>query len=1219
MKTVLSAMHNLVKRHIWRGVSGNSPWWRAALAALGLLLAGMPAWANQAPTISLSVPAGTAVGLADIPVSIQAADSDGQIVRIDLYRHGARIARLIPPVPGSVYNTTWTWTGVAPGNYRLTAVAVDDQGARTSSAPVDLDVAEPVSVSLTSPASHSKILPGTSLSLSATAATARLGAGIAGVTYYDGSTAIGSAQTAPYSLSYTPAAGRRYLTAVATDSQGLTAVTAPVEILVNAPPAVSVASPVNGSAVMGPADVVLAVNLSDPDNAIAKVQYYQGNTLIATATQAPWQATWNQAPPGNYQIKARAVDALGGATMSAAVSLLIGNPISLAITAPANGQHYIAPAAIELMAVASAPSGIQQIEYKSGNSLIGVASGSAPYRINWNPAGTGSHSVTATAIDQQGNRLTSAPITVHIDAANGLALSQPAAGAYPAPGNLSLVASVPMAISSISFTANRQTIATLNSPPWQHDWANIAAGHYRLSATVIDSNGQRHTTAPVDIDVGQNTPPSVSLDPLANNLVAAGGSISLTASASDADGSIDRVEYYAGALHIGSAQTAPYQLTWANLPAGSYLLTARAIDNRQQATDTAPVLLTVNALPTVAITTPGGNAGTAPLASLDLTASASDTDGSVASVQYRLNGQLLADAILQNGQWRHTWANPPAGTHRITARATDNRGMSRDSAPVTFVINSPPTVSLTSPANGASLTAPAALDLAADANDADDGIAYVAYRRGNRLIGSVTGANPYLYAWGPQAPGQYTLSVTAVDRADNQTSSAPVQLTIQAANQNLQLTPLPGLGYGNAPVSVSVTSSAGLPVSLTTASAACQLTNQTLTNGTTSATLSVQAAGDCVIDADQPGDANTQAAEASWTLTIGQATQTIDFNPASVLTQAVGTSFSVTATGGASGNPVVIASTTPGQCQVGNQTGGNNAATTASVLILNLGTCTLTASQAGNGNYQAAAAVTASIVIQSPVQAQQLHYVHPDHLGTPRAITRPSDNALVWKWDSVEPFGNNAANENPSGLGAFAYNLRHPGQYADAETGTFYNWNRDYDSAIGRYRQSDPIGLDGGANTYAYAFSSPLKFIDPDGLQVALPIQPPPPAGGSGGACPTCPKPESDPYGLGLSGGSSSGSGPTLSFPNLTLLSPTQLLLLGGVSLMAAPGRQADTQIEGDYGRAASDAKLNNCPPPDRCKWLEENASRYRPDQVKATQKAWGCRPSRQSKDKIKR
>lgn len=116
--------------------------------------------------------------------------------------------------------------------------------------------------------------------------------------------------------------------------------------------------------------------------------------------------------------------------------------------------------------------------------------------------------------------------------------------------------------------------------------------------------------------------------------------------------------------------------------------------------------------------------------------------------------------------------------------------------------------------------------------------------------------------------------------------------------------------------------------------------------------------------------------------------------------------------------------------------------------------------------------------------APTIAYVHSDHLGTPRMITHTSDNAMLWRWENTEPFGNAAPDENPSGLGPFTYNLRFPGQHFDAETGTHYNYFRDYDPAIGRYVQSDPIGLRGGINTYGYVEGSPLAFVDTEGLWV---------------------------------------------------------------------------------------------------------------------------------------
>ncbi|MGH6801419.1 MAG: RHS repeat domain-containing protein, partial [Methylocella sp.] len=101
-------------------------------------------------------------------------------------------------------------------------------------------------------------------------------------------------------------------------------------------------------------------------------------------------------------------------------------------------------------------------------------------------------------------------------------------------------------------------------------------------------------------------------------------------------------------------------------------------------------------------------------------------------------------------------------------------------------------------------------------------------------------------------------------------------------------------------------------------------------------------------------------------------------------------------------------------------------------------------------------------------------YIAPDHLGSPHQITDAS-GAVVWLWHP-DPFGNG----DPTG--AFTYELRFPGQFFDQGTRLHYNTFRDYDSRTGRYIESDPIGLDGGISTYAYAGSNPLVRTDPEGL-----------------------------------------------------------------------------------------------------------------------------------------
>ena len=113
--------------------------------------------------------------------------------------------------------------------------------------------------------------------------------------------------------------------------------------------------------------------------------------------------------------------------------------------------------------------------------------------------------------------------------------------------------------------------------------------------------------------------------------------------------------------------------------------------------------------------------------------------------------------------------------------------------------------------------------------------------------------------------------------------------------------------------------------------------------------------------------------------------------------------------------------------------------------------------------------------------AGALFFIHADHLDTPRLIANATSQ-VVWRWDHTEPFGADMANGNPSGLGTFEFNLRLPGQYFDKETNTHYNYFRDYDPGIGRYVESDPIGLQGGINTYLYAGANPTSRVDPRGL-----------------------------------------------------------------------------------------------------------------------------------------
>ncbi|WP_431112461.1 RHS repeat-associated core domain-containing protein [Variovorax paradoxus] len=120
--------------------------------------------------------------------------------------------------------------------------------------------------------------------------------------------------------------------------------------------------------------------------------------------------------------------------------------------------------------------------------------------------------------------------------------------------------------------------------------------------------------------------------------------------------------------------------------------------------------------------------------------------------------------------------------------------------------------------------------------------------------------------------------------------------------------------------------------------------------------------------------------------------------------------------------------------------------------------------------------------------------VHSDHLNTPRRLSNDTGQP-VWQW-SYSAFGedkptiakNRFANldttPNPgtTSVSDVKFNLRYPGQYADEESGLFYNYFRSYDARTGRYSQPDPIGLDGGWNRFGYVDANSLNFADPEGL-----------------------------------------------------------------------------------------------------------------------------------------
>ncbi|HZM03316.1 MAG TPA: Ig-like domain-containing protein [Candidatus Saccharimonadales bacterium] len=787
-----------------------------------------------------------------------------------------------------------TWSNVLAGNYALTAVATDSAGNTATSAPVNITVTNvpphivPYVVSFLYPTNGQTFAAPATIGVHATVTDSNVvstvqyfanGNSIGTVTNSKGVLLTNSTTESPFYMTWSNVpAGNYALTAVATDSGGNMATSAPVKLIVTNVPApivpytISFLSPANGQTFAGPAHIGVYVRVTD-SNVVRTVQYFANGGSIGTATNSstvpPTNTTqgssfyisWSNVVAGNYALTAVATDSAGNLATSAPVNITVTNvpphiiPYLVSFWYPTNGQTFAAPVTIGVHALVTDSNVVRTVQYFANGSSIGTVSNSggvlltnstqdSPFFMAWSNVVAGNYALTAVATDSAGNTATSAPVNITVTnvpphiipylvsfwyPTNGQTFAAPATiGVHALVTDSNMVRTVQYFAngSSIGTVSNSGGVLLTNSTqdsPFFMAWSNVVAGNYALTAVATDSAGNTATSAPVKIIV-TNVPSAIVPYVVSFRYPTNGQTFvnptAIVIYAGVTDSNVVRtVQYFANGNSIGTAtnngmlanpvQNAPFYILWSNVAGGSYALTAVATDSAGNTATSAPVNITVTNIPPpvvpyiVSFWYPTNGQTFGALATIGVHARITDSNV-VRTVQYFANGNsigtvsytgsVLLTNSTQESPFYMAWSNVQAGTYSLIAVATDSAGNTATSAPVNLTVtNVPPpivpyTVSFWYPTNGQTFTAPATIGVHARVTDSNI-VRTVQYFANGNSIGTVsngggilltntTQENPFFIAWSNVQAGSYALTAVVIDSAGNAATSAPVNIYV---------------------------------------------------------------------------------------------------------------------------------------------------------------------------------------------------------------------------------------------------------------------------------------------------------------------------------------------------------------------------------------------------------------------------------------------------------
>jgi plastocyanin len=476
----------------------------------------------------------------------------------------------------------------------------------------------------------------------------------------------------------------------------------------NQAPTVNLTSPGNGATFNSGDSITISANASDPDGSIAKVEFFDGGNLIGSVPSAQGSISVTLAA-GQHTLSAKATDNSGATASSGTVTITVNSPANqpptVEITSPPPGAVFNSGDTITISAHANDPDGsVTKVEFFENGNLIGTAT-SSPFSVS-TTLPPGPHTLTAKATDNAGAITTSAAFVITVNEPGNqsptITLSAPSNGASFNTGDLITIsadASDPDGtIAKVEFFDAGNLIGTDTSAPFSISLA-LPIGEHTITARATDDRGFGATTEPIKIAVNQpgSQSPLVSITSPANGATFnAGDTISISAEASEPEGTIVRVEFLADGSSIGTSEAPPFAIS-TTLPPGEHTLTAIATDDSGASATSVPVTILVNAIannnpPTVSIAYPDDNSAYQFPATITMEATAQDSDGTIVKVEF-FDG-LGSIGVVTNAPYAMTF-NLAATRHVITAVATDNLGATATSPIVHLNVAMRPTLTIT--------------------------------------------------------------------------------------------------------------------------------------------------------------------------------------------------------------------------------------------------------------------------------------------------------------------------------------------------------------------------------------------------------------------------------------------------------------------------------------------------------------------------------------------